>query len=213
MPIKYANLEGSRFGRLTVISETQLKNGRFGWLCKCDCGEIVSHPARRLISGNTQSCGCLKRQMVVERSTKHNLSHTRIYKTLSGMKDRCQNKKARAYVDYGGRGIKVCDEWLGENGVTNFYQWSMQNGYKKTLTIDRIDNNKGYSPDNCRWVSMKEQGSNKRNNRTFTYRGETKTLTEWSRVLGIKRETIRDRMDKLGYSFEEAIVKGDMRRR
>lgn len=119
---------------------------------------------------------------------KHGKRHTRLYSILDKIKQRCYNKNHTAYKNYGGRGVKVCNEWL--NDFMTFYDWSMNHGYKDTLTIDRIDVNGNYEPDNCRWVDRKTQANNRRNNVYLTYNGKTQTMKEWSRELGVKYKTI-----------------------
>jgi len=119
------------------------------------------------------------------------------------MKSRCNNKNNPVYMLYGGRGISVCDEW---NEFKAFKEWAMNNGYSDQLTIDRINVNGNYEPDNCRWATQKEQCRNKRDNHYLTFQGETKTLIEWSELVGIRQETIRHRINDYGYTVEEALT-------
>ena len=116
---------------------------------------------------------------------------------------RCENPNAKSYKDYGGRGIKVCPEW--RNDFLKFYEWCMSSGYQEGLTIDRIDNNGDYSPDNCRWATKIQQDNNRRNNKFISYNGETHTLAEWNRICGFKRNTIGRRLSR-GWSIERAIT-------
>lgn len=173
---------GKKFGRLTVVEYTgkRDKHNYKIYKCKCDCNNIIYVNSNKLKSGNTKSCGCLK----TEQLTKHSKSHTRIYRIYYGMKQRCYNKKHRDFHLWGGRGIVVCDEWL--NDFMAFYNWAMDNGYKENLSIDRIDNNKGYSPSNCRWATQKQQANNTRNTVYLTYNHKTQTLHQWANELGIK---------------------------
>ena len=162
---------GKRFGRLTVIaeSENKPKNRQATWVCQCDCGTIVpSVSGSHLRSGNTKSCGCYKIDAIVERNSRHNLCYTRIHRIWSGMKNRCYNPNAQKYARYGGRGITVCDEWLNSLGA--FKDWAIANGYADDLSIDRIDNDGNYCPENCRWSTPKVQA----NNRSTTKRGQNK---------------------------------------
>ena len=119
------------------------------------------------------------------------------------MRERCYNKKHKSYENYGGRGIKVCDEWL--ESFVNFFEWAMQNGYQDNLTIDRIDNNGNYEPSNCRWVTYSEQANNKRNNRCYTYNGMTLTLKQWSERYHINYSALRDRLNR-NIPFQDALT-------
>ena len=163
------DLTGQRFGRLVVICREGSTNlGCATWYCRCDCGRESIAEGAKLRKGNTKSCGCLHDEAARERRTKHGKSGTRLNAIWKAMHQRCHNPSNKDYNRYGGRGITVCDEWLHD--FQAFYDWSMENGYDENApygqcTIDRIDNDKGYSPDNCRWVDAKTQCNNKSNNR------------------------------------------------
>lgn len=213
-PKNYIDLTGQRFGKLVVIGRAPNGNcGQTRWMCECDCGNLTSATSQHLRAGNTKSCGCGKAKFTAEfnRATKTShggASHTnrsRLYKIYTGMKSRCFQKHSRAYKDYGGRGITICNEWLGEHGFENFRDWSLSHGYRDDLTIDRIDNDGNYSPENCRWVTMKQQTNNTRRNRYLTLNGETHTATEWGEITGINRITIVNRC-LAGWTDEEALT-------
>lgn len=181
---KIIDLTDMRFGRLTVISRAlNDKYGRATWLCRCDCGEKCIISGHRLRRGNTVSCGCYKRDKCINQHTIHNLSSTRLYSIWVNMKQRCYNPKASRYERYGGRGITVCSEWI--NDFQAFHDWAIVNGYSDDLSIDRINNNSGYSPDNCRWVTIEKQAKNKTNNVNVTVHGVTHTIAEWAKISGV----------------------------
>ena len=139
----------------------------------------------------------------------HGLCNTPMHHVWLSMKGRCYCKTNKSYKNYGGRGITVCDEWI--KSYRAFYEWAVSSGYKKGLSIERIDNNKGYSPDNCKWADKNEQAKNRRNVIDVTYNGKTQCLAEWARELGISRGTIKSRLDQ-GRSVEEAFSKIDWRK-
>lgn len=161
---KFKDLTEKKFGKLKVIERVQNnKNGTAMWKCQCDCGNIVCVTTSSLNSGKTTSCGCYAREIRKQIHTKHNYYGTRLYKIYIGMKQRCLNQKNSRFKDYGGRGIKICNEWLDkENGVLNFCDWAINNGYREHLTLDRIKNDGDYEPNNCKWSTYKEQANNRR---------------------------------------------------
>ena len=138
-------------------------------------------------------------------AVKHGLSNTRLHKIWHSMYCRCYYKSTNQYKNYGGRGIKVCEEWKHIQGFINFYNWAINNGYKETLTLDRIDNNKGYCPSNCRWITPKEQSNNRRNNVYYTFNGETKTSKQWCELYNISQTTLSDRL-KRGWTLQQALT-------
>lgn len=188
---KRKNLEGQRFGSLIVIERTRKdKNGNWFLKCKCDCGnEDFEVVMSSLTKGVTKSCGCLKKEMISKANTKHKLCDTRLYRIHRGMLERCYNIGSKHYINYGAKGITMCDEW--KNDFLSFYNWATNNGYRDNLSIDRIDFKGDYCPDNCRWATDVEQQNNKCNNIKITIKGETKSLKDWSEISGINLNTLR----------------------
>jgi len=194
---------GAKINYLTLIEPIKIHDGkrnRSHWKVKCVCGKIFNTRTDALKTRTRISCGCKNPNTG---PIKHGLTHHRIYKIYLGMKQRCYNKKNTKYPLYGGRGITICDEWL--NDVTKFYEWSMANGYKDNLSIDRINNDMGYSPENCRWESKLTQSRNRRSSRMVEINGEKKTFSEWCLLYGINRKTATDRV-RNGWDEIEAIT-------
>lgn len=199
------DLSGRRFGKIVVESRSGTDaSGHTTWLCKCDCGKTTIVRGSHLKSGNTTSCGCVVAELLREKSTKHGLEHTRIYRIWKDMLSRCYNPKNNRYNRYGKRGITVCEAW--KNDLQTFYDWAVTNGYNDNLSIDRIDNDGPYSPENCRWATVKEQMNHTSRNRYITIDGETKTISQWSKITGIRPGTISARLSK-GWSEEMAVKK------
>lgn len=195
-------LDGQTFHRLTVIERSgNAKNGKITWLCRCICGKESIVTGTDLKNGNTKSCGCYKDQMIKERSFKHGQSRKRIHNIWWTITRRCGDANSSSYHLYGAAGKTLCESW---KEFKNFFEWSMNNGYKDNLSIDRIYNDKGYSPENCRWVTMKSQQRNRSNNTYLTINGTTKLLCEWSEETGIAYATIRNRI-KMGWEDERLI--------
>ena len=189
---KLNNLIGQRFGRLVVLSRAD-GSKYTQWHCKCDCGNECDVLAGNLVKGHTTSCGCFREENRPNLRKTHGERNSRLYSVWCKMKDRCYCVNNPSYPRYGGRGITICDEW--RNDFVAFRDWAYSNGYDETAsygesTFDRIDNSKGYSPDNCRIVNEQIQANNRRTNKLVTYNGETHTVAEWSRILGINQGTL-----------------------
>lgn len=196
------DLTGKRFGKLTVVSFDHMLRTRSYWKCVCDCGGTRIVSVDHLRNGDTVDCGCIVRKKAPPLHIKHNMSYSRLYQIWALMKARCNNPNRREYRWYGGRGIKVCEEWLE---FTPFMNWAMKFGYNEDLTLDRIDNDGDYCPSNCRWVSMDVQANNKSTNRYITHNGQTKTITQWATDNNMPYYVLKKRLDKLHWDFEKAI--------
>ena len=197
------DLTGHRFGRLVVIERfLNSKSGKAKWRCKCDCGNETIVFSTSLVRGLTHSCGCLNREVTMERFSTHRQSESRLYETWSGMKKRCYNPNSKSFSAYGGRGISICEEWL--SNFANFKEWAENNGYDDSLTLDRINNDGDYTPTNCRWVTPREQALNTSRNHMVAIDGITKPRNEWSRLHGVNPKTVRDRLVR-GWAYERAI--------
>lgn len=203
----HEDLTGKVFNRWKVINYAGFINGQSMWSCVCQCGIKRNVRASALKKGASKSCGCLLKEMMViigYKRRKPKRPDARLLSIYNSMLHRCYNPNMKVYPIYGGRGLKVSDDWLGENGYENFKQWAYNNGYDDKLTIDRTDNNMGYSPNNCRWVTMKVQNNNKRDNRVVIYQGKRYTIAELSELCGIKPSTLSYRLDR-NWSIEKAI--------
>lgn len=202
---KVDNLIGQKFGMLTVIARAENKDRSAMWICKCDCGKIKENPVCgwSLKSGKTRSCGCLYKGSKKGRVITHGKTNTELYRRYCHIIDRCYCESHTAYKNYGGRGIKVCDEW--RNDFNAFYEWALSNGFSKELTIDRVDVNGSYCPENCRWVSMKEQCNNRRNTVKITIKGQTKSVSEWAELNNLDRTTLKWRL-KHGWKEEDLLI-------
>lgn len=192
------NLIGKRFGKLTVIGFGEKREGsrKTYFDCICDCGNLKTVRTDQLKGGLTKSCGCLKKEqdtLNLNRTT-HNKSKTRIYKIWQSMKKRCYSEKDKCFYRYGGRGISVCDDW--KESFERFYEWSIENGYSDSLTIDRIDNDGNYEPSNCRWTTLKEQSNNRSTNIKIKIGNATKTLTEWCEIFELDYKKINARYNR-----------------
>ena len=201
------DLTGEKFGRLTVIEFVEIKNRGAVWKCVCECGKYKNVRAGDLKAEKIKSCGCLRKevskQTITKLCTTHGQRNTRLYRIWRDMKQRCYDRNAKNYHNYGGRGIEVCLEW--KNSFKSFYEWSINNGYNNDLSIDRINVNGNYYPDNCRWATVKEQCNNTRKNVMITYNGKSQTLKEWAEELNINYHTLWKRIKVYKWSAERAL--------
>lgn len=200
---------GHKFEMLTVIRFSHRIKTNYFWECKCDCGTIKIIRIAALKTGNTKSCGCLNEKMRAARAAikaptrlTHGFYKHPLYRRWASIKTRCTNEKCPQYDSYGGRGINICEEW--NSNFMAFYNWSMQNGYKKYLQIDRINNDLGYSPENCRWVTISVNGLNKRTNRLLAYQDQMRPLGEWAQIVGKDQKLIWNRLQS-GWSIDRAL--------
>ena len=211
---KFKDLTGLSFGRLTVISRVDdyvtpsTKRRRAQWLCRCECGTEKVVLGEALTRGLTLSCGCLQKERASEARTTHGLTSSRLYSVWSSINGRCYDPDLPTYHRYGGRGITVCDEW--RESFQAFHDWAFANGYDENAprgqcTIDRIDNDLGYTPDNCRWVTQEVQMNNVSYNHYETYNGETKTVAQWAKDYNIPYALLLDRLNRYGYPIEKAL--------
>lgn len=214
---KHPDISGQKFGRLTAVKYIgKDKNRNAKWLFRCDCGNECISLVYNVKTGSTSSCGCYAKEKAASQSEKaaaraaqmritHGQTGTRLYRIYYAMINRCYNPQTPFYKRYGGRGIAVCDDW--RNDFQAFFSWACSNGYADDLSIDRIDNDKGYSPDNCRWATRLEQARNTRTNVYFVIHGKRMTMAEIEREFCINHSTFRRRL-KRGVSPENAILKG-----
>lgn len=176
---KIKDLTGQKFGKLTVRKFLRIGEDRSAiWLCDCECGNTTEVPTKKLNSGNTKSCGCLREEL----HKTHGLSNTKLFNVWSGMKQRCYTPTSSNYKNYGGRSIKMCDEWL--NNFKTFYDWAIENGYEEGLSLDRIDVDGNYEPNNCRWSDDYVQVHNRRLDKLYTYNGKTMSVRDWCKEIG-----------------------------
>lgn len=210
---KMRDVTGQRFGYLIASSFTHvIQNGKklSAWNCKCDCGKEVIVLAGNLYNGKTLSCGCMRGKLISNSKIKHGMHDSRIYMIWKGIRGRCYVDSNQAYDNYGGRGIVMCQEW--KESFVKFMEWAFQNGYSDTLSIDRIDVNGNYEPENCRWITMHEQSYNKRNSKLIEIDGVTKCLSEWSQITGIDRKTLSGRYERGDKTRERLFRKPEERR-
>ena len=200
---KLIDLTDQRFGKLIVVKKAKSNSKEVKWECKCECGNSIITKGIYLRTGDTKSCGCFAKEKLIQRNYKHGKRHTRLYNIWRDMIRRCDSESRYAHEYYHDKGITVCNEW--RKNFNSFYKWAVSNGYFDNLTIDRINTNGNYEPNNCRWVTMKTQGNNKTNNFLISFNDETHTLSEWSDITGIKSSTIRARIKNYHWSVKDAL--------
>lgn len=199
---KFIDLTGKKFNRLTVEKRVENRPGGITyWLCKCDCGNYTEVKGANLKNGSVKSCGCLRKE--THRKT-HGMKNSKLYAVWNAMRSRCYNENVSSYKRYGARGISVCDEWNGS--FESFFQWAINSGYADGLTIDRIDNNGNYCPENCRWVTHEEQCNNRRSNIVYEYMGETHNLMQWCKILNLDYKFMHNRIRNKKWDFERAVT-------
>lgn len=202
-----SDLKGLRFGRLIALEsfsefDSSGKRYRTKWRCRCDCGTIVNVATDKLSSGHTKSCGCLRSDVSRQTATTHGKTNHKLYTTWESMKSRCYKPLNDNYKYYGGRGIEVCLEWRED--FSKFYEWAMSNGWDSELTLDRIDVNGDYCPENCRWVTWDVQRNNRRDIMQITAFGDTLTSSQWQLCTGVPSRTIIWRI-RNGWTPEDAV--------
>lgn len=208
---KFIDLTGSRFGRLTVIERANDHIDPQGrrivyWLCRCTCGNEVVVSGASLRRGSTFSCGCLGVERRIESASKHHLCKSKIYSTWDRMKQRCVNPNSKNYKNYGARGIKVCDRWMFDFGAFYDDVSKLPNFGEIGYSIDRIDVNGDYEPNNVRWANRETQANNTRTNRYITYNGRKQTLAQWSREYNISYKRFISRINDYRWDFEKALT-------
>lgn len=205
--INFDYMIGQKYGRLTVEKIIYQKGRGTQVDCICECGNRKQIRIYDVRKGHTQSCGCLRNEKVAKVNYKKGLAADdyRLYGIWSKVLYRCNNPKDKHYHYYGGRGIKVCDEWQGENGAENFFKWAYSHGYVEPLTLERIDVNGNYCPENCKWIPISEQPNNTRRTNHYTYKGETLTLNEFAKKYNVNVVMLRSRVYKLKWDIDRAI--------
>ena len=203
---RFTDLTGQKIGYWTVIEKRPNRGKHIMWLCRCECGNEREVASSELISKSSTSCGCKRIATLKKKFTKHGMRDSRLYDIYSSMLKRCFNHNCKAYGKYGGAGITVCNEWLGDRGFENFMIWALENGYSDELTLDRFPDQKGnYEPSNCRWATMQEQSNNRSTNVYITRNGEKHTLAEWSRIFNLNYGTVVARYDK-GWDEDKLFI-------
>lgn len=195
---------GDVFGRYKILDFVKLE--KLNAICECECEVVKTVLLRSLLTGNTKSCGCFNSDLVIKRNKKHGRlqnGRTRLYGIWQDMKRRCSSKSRADSKNYHQKGIRVCESWADD--FPSFEDSAIKNGYNDHLTIERIDNNKGYNPENCKWIPKEEQSKNRASNHFITYEKRTQTLSDWAKELNIKRTTLSSRIVTRGWEIEKAF--------
>lgn len=195
---------GDRFDRLVVVGLAKRTPTKYYVWCKCTCGKLKQICTSDLISGRVHSCGCFSKEIMHNR-TQNKIKNIKLHHVFLAIKQRCYNPKCKVYKNYGGRGIKMAACWADrKTGFKTFEKWAIENGYKVGLTIDRVDNNGDYCPENCRWTTTKEQSNNKRTNHIIELDGIKYTMKQISEKFNIPYDRLRYRL-KRGWDVQRAI--------
>lgn len=208
MGCRAIDLRGKKVGRLIVVCRAyDIDTPHARWYCDCDCGKSIIVWGYNLRSGNTRSCGCLRKEISKRTIVNHNLSHgqsrTRLYRIWASMKNLCRNKKHKDYPYYGGRGITYCDEW---EKFLPFMEWAVANGYSDKVDLSLIDRDKNYCPENCKWTTAKERANSRSNSLRYKVAGGKYTLSQLSDMYGISRDVLYGRVMKMEWDIEKAIA-------
>jgi len=199
---RFNNISNQKFGRLTILPKWERKGNHVYWLCLCSCGTKKYISASNLYNGHAQSCGCFNRELIRTRSVTHGKSKTPTYNIWKGMRKRCLNPTDKSFHNYGGRGISVCNRW---SKYENFYSDIGERPSNKH-SIDRIDNNGNYEPNNCQWALKETQMNNMRTNINLTYKHKTLTVRQWSKLSKVSYHTFWQRLYRLNWNIEKALT-------
>lgn len=203
MPRKAEDLSGRRFGMWAVVRRGENIGHVAAFICRCDCGATSLVRGHSLRSGGSTGCGCARSKRLGDRARSHGKHNHHLYGTWVAMRDRCRRKNHDQFKNYGGRGITVCDRWAD---FESFLE-DMEPSWRHGRTLDRIDNDGNYTPENCKWSTQSEQLSNQRPKRSITFNGETRALSDWARVVGIHPSTLNNRLAR-GWPLEVALTRG-----
>ncbi len=203
LPLSKREYVNQRFGQLTIVENPIRTNGSRFVTAKCDCGTVRVFRLYDILKKDSTSCGCVKIAMLKDRVSKHQLTQHKLYRVWCGIKERCNNPNHDMYIHYGQRGINICEQWA--NDFPPFYNWAISNGWIDGLTIDRVNNDLGYSPENCRMATRTEQQRNKRTNNMVTFQNRTQCLSAWAEELRMNYNVLRSRL-RIGWTTDRALT-------